>query len=1129
MKTLKEIFNSDYNKRLLIDGVLKETFGDLFTEYEFAENFLRNADDRERAQNAGITSVEKIGNVSGFDTPLSVFEITLEPSVRIKYSRVNIQKFLRSVLYGESAFLIFHYEDLEDNDWRFSFLHVEKGNTTAAKRFTYLLGKAHKARTVAERFEKLKEQILEQRHGVINDQVLFDAFSVEALSDEFFNKYKTIYANFIQYITGKRVVKTGSKWEEKILHEPDTELYAAFGKDDKRIRDYVKKLMGRITFLYFVQEKRWFNNDQNYLQHLFENSTPEHQNDFLDCVLEPFFYTVLNTEKTNRKQAFEAHNNNLRPSEVKWDESLLDQWKEIPFLNGGLFERDENDILRTKFPPQFFKNGNGYDENFVGKIPQKDYPWERIPGIFDLFSQYNFTIDENDPDDAEVGIDPEMLGKIFENLLEDNKDKGAFYTPKEIVQYMCRESLIAYLQTDAKDDAHKERLRKFVTTHDASVLENPEYVRRKIKDIKVCDPAIGSGAFPMGMLNELVSCSEALDMHIDKNSNRAEIKKHIIQNSIYGVDIERGAVDIARLRFWLSLVIDEEKAVPLPNLDYKIMQGNSLLEQYEGIDLSKLQINVNQTTVYEPQKDLFGRITDGQLKMTFTQETTVNNLQQLLKDYFYETKHSEKTKLKKEITKIVNDHILYNIELRKTQVNRLIGEDEVFIRAQENKIADLQTQFPNQKLSPTLTAKFDAEIQKARRRIADNETQLQKYDNALAEMLKEDFLSSNQQFFLWHTWFADVFNRSSNQGFDVVIGNPPYGAKLSNEEKAKYRMIFPETQFKIDTYSLFILQSFKVFSNKGLCFFIIPNTFLDNYFEEAVRDRVLGGSIIEINDLTDKVFNSAVVHSMIFGFSNQNNPSNVVKVNDSPILSSDFKTIPQIFFLEQPQRSFSIRQYETNDLMDKLKENSKRLIEVLDIRQAIKSGNDSKYIKTDKLADNYKPILRGKDIKKFTTIAPNLYIDYGKHLACPRHPQIFEQPKILIREAGATIVATLDEANYYIMSSLYNAILIDKSFSLRYLLGLIDSKLFQYLMNKLTFEKTKGAFTKAKIFHYYELPIRIATATQQQPIIDLVDEILTKKKQNSSEDTTDLEGKIDKLVYELYGLTDEEIKVVEGK
>ncbi|MBR6179077.1 MAG: Eco57I restriction-modification methylase domain-containing protein [Bacteroidales bacterium] len=374
-----------------------------------------------------------------------------------------------------------------------------------------------------------------------------------------------------------------------------------------------------------------------------------------------------------------------------------------------------------------------------------------------------------------------------------------------------------------------------------------------------------------------------------------------------------------------------------------------------------------------------------------------------------------------------------------------------------------------------------------------------------------------------------LINRSSNQGFDVVIGNPPYGAKLSDNDKEKYRAYFPETQFKIDTYSLFVLQSLKVLSHNAICYYIIPNTFLDNYFEEAVRKKMLEGSVIEINDLTDKVFNAAVVHSMILGFSNKRNPDNVVKINDSPILSSDFKYIPQYFFLEQPQCSFSIRQYETSGLVNKLKTNSKRLVEVLDIRQAIKSGNDSKYIKTEKLAENYKPILRGKDIKRFTIVDPNLYLDYGKHLACPRHPNIFEQPKILIREAGATIVATLDDSNHYIMSSLYNAILIDNNYSLKYLLGLVDSTLFQYLMNKLTFEKTKGAFTKAKIFHYYELPVKIATATQQQPIINLVDRILAAKRANPQADTSELETKINNLVYELYGLTDEEIKVVEGK
>lgn len=159
---------------------------------------------------------------------------------------------------------------------------------------------------------------------------------------------------------------------------------------------------------------------------------------------------------------------------------------------------------------------------------------------------------------------------------------------------------------------------------------------------------------------------------------------------------------------------------------------------------------------------------------------------------------------------------------------------------------------------------------------------------------------------------------------------------------------------------------------------------------------------------------------------------------------------------------------------------------------------------------------------------PHLYLLYGKHLACPRSKEIFEQPKILIREAGAEITATYDDNNYYIMSSLYNAILRDQSFSLKYLLGLINSRLFQYIMYKLTFEKTKGAFTKAKIFHYYELPIKACNQAEQQKIIDIVDEILSIKKSTPSSNVESLEKCLNDMIYKLYDLTDEEIMEVEG-
>lgn len=211
--------------------------------------------------------------------------------------------------------------------------------------------------------------------------------------------------------------------------------------------------------------------------------------------------------------------------------------------------------------------------------------------------------------------------------------------------------------------------------------------------------------------------------------------------------------------------------------------------------------------------------------------------------------------------------------------------------------------------------------------------------------------------------------------------------------------------------------------------------------------------------------------------------------------------------------------------MEKMSEGSVSLSEVLDVRQAIKSGNDKLYITSIKENDTYKPILRGKDIERYLIKDPHLYLNYGSHLACPRKPEIFEQPKLLIREAGARITATYDEDNYYIMSSLYNAILIDDSYDLKYLLGLLNSKLMQYIMNKLTFEKTKGAFTKAKIYHYYNLPIKKTDG--QRVIAKLVNEILTQNQNGNKGKIEQMENKIDYLVYHLYGLTYDEVLIVD--
>ena len=553
---------------------------------------------------------------------ISIYEVELSDSVDIERNRRGIRDMLLTDWRnnGNAGAFMFCYRKNESvlrfsyvsEAWTFAEDGTYQKESTDAKRFTYLLGEGHRSRTAIQQFEKLRDSSL-----TLKD--LTKAFSVDAVSDMFFDGYKKQYEDIIQYITGKRMVKVANKWEEQIKNDPCEEImqeFAHFPNPEKAVRDYVKKLMGRLVFLQFLQKKGWLGvpagaewgaGDAEFIQNLFAEC--EDKDHFVDNVLEVLF-NDLNTEREGNLSPLTSHHSPLK----------------IPYLNGGLFERDATD--ETEFP----------------------LPAKYMQSLLDFFASYNFTIDENDPDDAEVGVDPEMLGRIFENLLEDNKDKGAFYTPKEIVSYMCRESLIAYLQTDIEDDATKEAIRQFVTTHDAKALGTNDRFRQQVdealKNVKICDPAIGSGAFPMGLLKELFQCRTALEGI--EQSKAAEIKKHIIQQNIYGVDIERGAVDIARLRFWLSLIVDEETPQALPNLDFKIMQGNSLLEQYKGVDLSNItelkldKVGAYQTTMFDDMLDVlrldlrkkldeYYNCTDHKRKAILKQDI-INNVKQQLKE-----------------------------------------------------------------------------------------------------------------------------------------------------------------------------------------------------------------------------------------------------------------------------------------------------------------------------------------------------------------------------------------------------------------------------------------------------------------------------------------------------------------
>lgn len=337
---------------------------------------------------------------------LALVELRLKKgSVQLPKNRVKLRGLVAGLIDQERAHGVIAIFEQGGNDYRLSFVAKEaviedgefKTRETPAKRYTYLLGPGETCRTAAERLHALGQKKELQLADVT------DAFNVEKLNKQFFKDYQAQYEKFCAFLASPE-----NGYRKTVFGIPAK----ADGKEEKPIRDFVKRLLGRLVFLQFLQKKGWMgcpadsrhwtNGDRQFLQSFFAGCVD--QKHFHSAFLTPLFYDALNREN-RADDVFELTSSR------------------IPYLNGGLFEDDLPATRAIDFPPAFFGE------------------------LLDCFGAYNFTIDENDPMDAEVGIDPEMLGHIFENLLEDNKDKGAYYTPKAIVHYMCQESLLQYLKT----------------------------------------------------------------------------------------------------------------------------------------------------------------------------------------------------------------------------------------------------------------------------------------------------------------------------------------------------------------------------------------------------------------------------------------------------------------------------------------------------------------------------------------------------------------------------------------------------------------------------------------------------------------------------------------------------------
>ena len=1038
--SLRNLFQSSFN--------LAQWYG--FLQHFFNASELKEKPERiiENTSDEGYY----LGNIDTTDSyRIGLFQYKIKKG-SVANKRVGLRNLVKSFInptWGEfdAALVVFDSGDR----WRLSFICDIKGEATSPKRYTYVFGSDDLLyRTPIERFNFLKKK-------GISFENLKTAFSVEALSDEFFDKYREQYADFIQYITGKRFVKVGSKWEEKVLGKPNAALMQAFGHNEKKIRDYVKKMMGRITFLHFLQRKGWMCGDLNYMQNMFENSA--YKNDYLDSVLEPLFFGILNTKPAEREALF---------TDYGWDKSLLNEWKDIPYLNGGLFERDEEDEPESVFPAEYFAK------------------------LFQFFSEYNFTIDENDPNDAEVGVDPEMLGKIFENLLEDNKDKGAFYTPKEIVRYMCQESLIAYLETNTS--VAKDKIRQFVLSPEEGISGISEKwkgtLMKALEEVKICDPAIGSGAFPMGLLNELLHCREVLS---GEHYNRAEIKKSIIQNNIYGVDIEKGAVDIARLRFWLSIVVDEETPSPLPNLDYKIMQGNSLIESFMGVDLSKLTYEKE----YKKDKGEISLFDDEKNRL----QKTVSHL---LSSYYSCSDHDRKVKLQQEISDTINKQL-----------------------------------------------------------------EAQAYNPSILAKLKEINLTENNKFFLWHTWFSDVFTRDDREGFDIVIGNPPYissKTQLSNyilaEQRnslvasGKYSCLYQKWDLYIPFIEFGINQ---ICSTNGVCAMIVPYPLTNQIYAQKLREMILTKfHLFELVDLNGtKIFNNATVSNCIPFIKRTKGENTTIsnideKLHITPSFTKSYKD------LIQDEKTYiwnvSNENRDSNRHSDML-----TLGDLCYISKGMVLYSEDGLFTNEDLISNTpdsihcRPYLEAKDMDTYA-INNIRYIEYDTHrvpdmVSRPTFRELYDRPKLMFNCLGKMKVM-IDYSNQFVcqqgirVALLWNdlhgvenrSILtsikrysrlsrcemekIYTSFNMYYLLGILNSKYAAQLLTNI-----RGGDYHIVPEHIRNIPIASATVDVQNKVAEIVLKIIDLKR--TQQNTSILETEIDKIVYSIYGLTDTEIKIIE--
>lgn len=1123
-----------------------------------------------------ISTLDRVGKyIDGDGRKLDVLIVKLTKSTSLERARSKLRNFVAKYLkesqggQNKDAALVAFVSPNEE-DWRFSFVKMEykfdttkKGQPkvteqfTPAKRYSFLVGENENSHTAQSRLLP----ILENTDNDPSLSNIEEAFSIEKVTKEFFEKYRDLFLEIKEALDQ--------------IAQQDKAISVDFQEKGIDTVDFAKKLLGQIVFLYFLQKKGWFGvrrkaawgtGSKVFLRELFQKKHSKYSNFFND-ILEPLFYEALaDGERTDDYYR------------------LFDCY--IPFLNGGLFGPLNNyDWVHTDIliPDELFSN--------VKKTKQGDTG----TGILDVFDRYNFTVKEDEPLEKEVAIDPEMLGKVFENLLEvkDRKSKGTYYTPREIVHYMCQESLINYLATELKEQVKREDIETLIK-HGETALENDalvsgqgeetgrykyklptsirehnKHIDRKLAKIKVCDPAVGSGAFLVGMMSEIAKTRSVLARLSDPNKepNIYNFKRDAIQDSLHGVDIDLGAVEIAKLRLWLSLIVDEENykhIKPLPNLDYKIMQGNSLLEEYEGIKLIDERF-------FQKQED----------KISY-QDRLNAELKLLQYEYIHEPGRDRLSVVRRKEIEARTKEI--RKQLKASEQPQSNGQDPFDIfgqteaQSKARTLLDLHERFFN--------AYHKSDKDRIHKQISELTWDL--IETTLKQKGKEDKLeevkrfqkTNTRPFFLWRMNFADVFH--NKEGFDVVIANPPYVSHVSfpPSEKKALSDIYSTFKNRADLYVVFYEKGVRLLKGHGTLAFISPNKFFRSGYGIHLR-RFLNheARFITLVDFGDTPIFEATTYPCITILQKERREQYEFKYAELRI-PEDLSSRDKFRLLGKDVLSrdiWSFAEEKLGQVLDKMKDGSLSLGEYIDgaFYRGVVTGFNEAFIITEEVKNKLtrmnsniarivKPYLMGKHVKRWSSKQTSyiLYTFHGidienypevldhlrphksrleKRATSKNHrwyelqqPQVgiysfYERPKIISTDIARRCEFTFDNSTSYIDATLFCIPIDDK-----YLLALLNSRLFEVYYRSIS-STIRGGYLRFKKIYVEQLPVKMTTETNRKQLIGIVDKILDITKDNDylrdsakQAKVHENEEQIDQLVYRLYDLTPEEIATVEG-